>query len=210
GVEPVFARHQKLLDKWIDGSISEDKFLESIRYDEEWGCDWKSYRVLFDTARELRIPIYGVDCHPRYDMRSIGRRDQRTAERIANIIAHDPSPTLVVVFGESHLAANHLPSRVNTILAERGIQRKSLVLLQNLDEVYWKLQRRRAEDVRSVRLKDNHYCVFNATPIEKYESFRQYLHLCIDEDATGAWTSFVHTLIDVMMEFVDLKGNGIV
>src|SRR5689334_17332096 len=47
GVEPVFARHQKILDKWIDGSISEDKFLEAIRYEDEWGCDWKSYRLLF-------------------------------------------------------------------------------------------------------------------------------------------------------------------
>ena len=75
GVEPVFARHQKILDRWMKGRISEQAFLEAIRYDEEWGCDWKSYAVLFSTARELGIPIYGVDCHPRYDMRSIGRRD---------------------------------------------------------------------------------------------------------------------------------------
>src|SRR5262245_20414862 len=99
GVEPVFARHQKLLDRWMTGRISEQAFLEGIRYDDEWGCDWDSYSVLFNTARDLEIPIYGVDCHPRYDMRSIGRRDLRTARRITRIIEQDPTRTLVIVFG---------------------------------------------------------------------------------------------------------------
>jgi hypothetical protein len=210
GVEPVFARHQKVLEKWMDGEISEPTFLNSIRYEDEWGCDWRSYRLLFDTARDLHVPIFGVDCHPRYDMRSIGRRDRRTARRIASIIQNDPSRTLVVVFGESHLASRHLPGRVRNLLSERGTPLRDLVILQNLDEIYWKLQKRGLEDVRSVRLKDDHYCVFNATPIEKYESFRQYLYSCLEEDVTGAWTRFVHTLIDITMEFVDLKFGDVI
>src|SRR5262249_27036597 len=99
GVEPVFARQQKLLDRWMMGRISEQAFLEGIHYAEEWGCDWDSYSLLFNTARDLGIPIYGVDCHPRYDMRSISRRDQRTARRISSIIEQDPTRTLVIVFG---------------------------------------------------------------------------------------------------------------
>jgi hypothetical protein len=208
GVEPVFARNQKLLDRWMKGQISEQAFLEGIRYEDEWGCDWNSYSLLFKTARDLDVPIYGVDCHPRYDMRSIGRRDHRTAGRIARIIEHDPSRTLVIVFGESHLASKHLPGRVRTILREKAIPRKDILILQNVDEIYWKLQKRGLEAVDSVRLGDGQYCVFNATPIEKYESFRQYLHKCVDEDATGVWTQFVHTLIDVTMEFVDLKRDA--
>jgi uncharacterized iron-regulated protein len=205
GVEPVFARHQKVLDRWMQGRVSEQAFLEAIHYDEDWGCDWKSYSLLFSTARDLGIPIYGVDCHPRYDMRSIRRRDQRIARRIANIIESDPSRTLIVVFGESHLASRHLPRCVRARLEAKGIARREVLVLQNVDELYWKLQKRGLESVRSVKLADRQYCVFNATPIEKYESFRQYLYKCIDEDATGVWTHFVHTLIDVTMEFVDLK-----
>jgi len=205
GVEPVFARNQKILDRWTTGAISDQTFLDGIHYDEEWGCDWQSYSVLFKTARELGLPIYGVDCHPRYDMRSIGRRDRRTARRIANIIEHDPARTLVIVFGESHLASTHLPARVRAILDEKQLARKEMLILQNVDEIYWKLQKRGFEDVHSVRIKDRQYCVFNATLIEKYEAFRQYLRKCVDEDDTGVWTEFVHTLIDVTMEFVDLK-----
>src|SRR5579862_3638229 len=62
-VEPVFARNQKALDSWMDGEISEQEFLDRVRYYEEWGCDWQSYKTIFQTARELEIPVYGVDCH---------------------------------------------------------------------------------------------------------------------------------------------------
>ncbi len=208
GVEPVFARHQKVLDRWMQDRISERTFLETIRYDEEWGCDWNSYSTLFRTARELKIPVYGVDCHPRYDMRSIGRRDHRISRRIAGIIERDLSRTLVVVFGESHLASAHLPSRLRAMLGQRGISRQELLILQNVDEIYWKVQKRGLENVRAVRLRPRQYCVLNSTPIEKYESFRQYLHKCIDEDDTGVWTQFVHGLIDFTMAFVELKRDA--
>jgi heme-binding uptake protein ChaN (Tiki superfamily) len=83
-VEPVFARHQRTLERWMSGRISEQAFLEAIRYDDEWGCDWKSYSQWFSTARELGIPVYGIDSHPRYDMRSIGRRD--ISPELSNVI----------------------------------------------------------------------------------------------------------------------------
>jgi hypothetical protein len=58
-----------------------------------------------------------------------------------------------------------------------------------------------------VRIRDGCYCVFNATPIEKYESFRQYLHKCIEEDSSGDWTLLAQTLIEVMTDFFAIKKN---
>src|SRR6266566_256557 len=204
-VEPVFARSQNVLERWMSGRISEQEFLDGIRYDEEWGCDWNGYKAIFDTARDLKIPAHGIDCHPRNDMRSIGRRDQGVARRIVRLIESDPSRTLIVIFGESHLAANHLPGRVRAILEKKGIASKELLILQNVDSVYWKLQERGLHDARAVRLRDGQYCVFNATPIEKYESFRQYLHKCIEEDSSGDWTLLAQTLMEVMMDFLAMK-----
>src|SRR5262249_38154342 len=132
-VEPVFARNQKILDAWMAGKISEQEFLDGVRYYEEWGCDWEAYKAIFDTARELGIRVYGVDCHPRNDMRSIGRRDLGVARRIARIIEMQPGLTLVVLFGESHLAANHLPGRVRAILRRKATASKELMILQNVD-----------------------------------------------------------------------------
>jgi len=86
GVEVVFGRHQNILDRWMNDVISEEEFLSGIRYFEQWGCDWPSYRILFETARECGIPVYGIDCNPRRDLRSIGRRDQGIARRISQLV----------------------------------------------------------------------------------------------------------------------------
>lgn len=204
-VEPVFARSQKILDRWMSGKISEQEFLEGIRYDQEWGCDWNGYKRIFETARELSIPIYGADCHPRNDMRSIGRRDLGVARRIARLMEKDPSRALVVIFGESHLATNHLPDRVRTILERKGIPASEVLILQNIDTVYWNVQESGFHEARAVCLGDSAYCVFNANPIEKYESFRQYLNKCIEEDSTGDWTLLTQTLMEVMMDFLAMK-----
>jgi hypothetical protein len=204
-VEPVFARNQGTLDRWMSGRISEQEFLDRIRYHEEWGCDWAGYKALFDTARQLRIPVYGVDCHPRDDMRSIGNRDRGVARRIAKLMEKNPGQTLIVAFGESHLATDHLPSRVEIIAQRNGIPLKPLLILQNIDALYWKLQESGLGESRAVRLGDGRYCVFNATPIEKYESFRQYLSRCIEEDSSGDWSLLAHTLMEVMMDFLAMK-----
>ena len=112
------------------GKISEHEFLDRIHYKEEWGCDWDGYKAIFETARDLRIPVYGIDCHPRNDMRSIGRRDLGVARRIVRLIEKNPARKLVVIFGESHLASNHLPGKVHTILARKGLHAKELLFFR--------------------------------------------------------------------------------
>ena len=206
-VEPVFARNQKVLDSWMSGTISEQEFLDRVRYHEEWGCDWQSYKTIFQTARELKIPVHGVDCHPRNDMRSIGRRDLGVARRIAYLMEKNPDQTLVVLFGESHLATNHLPGRVRALATRQATPIKELTILQNVDAIYWKLEESGLGEARAVKVRDGCYCVFNATPIEKYESFRQYLHKCIEEDSSGDWTLVAQTLMELMMNFLALKKN---
>jgi len=206
-VEPIFARNQDVLNLWMAGKISEEEFLSRVRYQDEWGCDWTGYKALFERARELRVPVYGVDCHPRNDMRSIGRRDLSIARQIARLMHKDPNQTLMIVFGESHLASNHLPGRVRDILDRKKIASRQVVILQNIDPLYWALQETGHGEAQAVRVREACYCVFNATPIEKYESFRQYLHKCIEEDLSGDWTLLAQTLIEVMMDFLEIKKN---
>src|SRR5207247_2502030 len=159
----------------------------------------------FEASRELCIPVFGVDCHPRNDMRSISRRDRGVARRISRLIEKYPTRTLVVLFGESHLSSNHLPGRVRAILEPKGIRSKEWLILQNIDALYWKLQENGLGEARAVRVHEACYCVFNVTPIEKYESFRQYLHKCIEEDSSGDWTLLAQTLMEVMMDFLAMK-----
>ena len=182
GVEMVFARRQKTLDRFLAGKMSEAEFLDSIHYEDDWGCDWPSYKALFTAARELGIPIYGIDCHPRRDLRSIRRRDQGVARRVAKLVQEDPGRTIVALFGESHLASTHLPQKVHRLLAKAGLALNDISILQNVDELYWRLQEEGVETAEAVRIEPRRYCVFNATPLEKYESFRQYLNECTGDD----------------------------
>src|SRR5258706_4738878 len=85
-VEPIFARNQEILDLWMSGRLSEQEFLDRIRYHEEWGCEWSGYKAIFETARDLGVPVYGVDCHPRDDMRSIGSAHLRVARPISRLV----------------------------------------------------------------------------------------------------------------------------
>lgn len=209
-VEPVFGRSQDVLDSWMSDEISEETFLDRIHYYEEWGCDWAGYKAMFEAAKGLGIPVYGVDCHPRSDMRSIGRRDLGVARRVARLIEKHPDRTLLVVFGESHLATRHLPARVRGILERKDVPLRDIVVLQNVDALYWKLQESGEGCTRAVKVRTDCYCVFNATPIEKYESFRQYLHKCIEEDSSGDWTLLAQTLSEIMMDFLAIKRNDVV
>ena len=88
----------------------------------------------------------------------------------------------------------------------KEIHRKKLTILQNVDALYWKLAREPAgRGSAPCAFVKACYCVFNATPIEKYESFRQYLHKCIEEDSSGDWTLLAQTLMEIMMDFLAMK-----
>jgi len=76
-----------------------------------------------------------------------------------------------VLFGESHLAPGHL----RACCASKCLPPKILTVLQNVDALYWRAAGERADKVEAVRVQDDVLCVFNATPLEKYESYRLFL-----------------------------------
>ena len=118
---------------------------------------------------------------------------------------NNPDQTLIVLFGESHLASNHLPARVRTLRGRKQTRLRELLVFQNIDALYWKLQEGGFDDTRAVQVREACYCVFNATPIEKYESFRRYLHKCIEEDPSGDWTLLAETLLEIVTDFFAIK-----
>lgn len=172
GLETIFARDQHILDEWMHGDIEDDELRERIRFDLDWGYDWQPFRELLEAARRFAVAAYGLDCEPRHDLRKIAARDRHAAEKLADIRRRHPDAALVVLFGESHLAPNHLPAE----LRERRPHDRILTVLQNVDELYWRAAGERQERVPAVRVSADVVCIFNATPLEKYESYR----LCLE------------------------------
>ena len=82
---------------------------------------------------------------------------------------------------------------------------KILTVLQNIDALYWRAAGERTDSVEAVRVNDDVVCVFNATPLEKYESYR----LCLDQwsrcDNAPDFAPTIYNLVDSLASFLEIN-----
>ena len=205
-VEMVYGRHQRVLDRWMDSEIDDEEFKRRIRYDLDWGYDWAAFKRIFDAARRHGVKVFGIDCAPRSGLRYIRRRDRYAASRIADIFQRNPHAKVVVVIGESHLAGTHLPDAVRLQLRKRNLEKRSVRVLQNLEEIYWQLVERGEEHRDVVLLGKQTYCLFNTSPIAKYESYRQTIDRwnseAGQEESDLDLTPTIYNMIDTILGFL--------
>src|SRR5580692_9371095 len=202
GVETIFARDQHILDEWWRREIGENELRERIRFRLDWGYDWAPFYELLVVAREHAAAVYGLDCMPREDLRKIGARDRHAADKIAEIRQRHPDAVILILFGESHLAPGHLPR----VLRGRLPEQRVLTVLQNVDALYWQATGVQQERVEAVRVNDDVVCVFNSTPLEKYESYRLCLARWNQEDEQPPDIApTIYNLIDSLLRFLDVN-----
>ncbi len=152
-------------------------------------------------ARKHADAVYGLDCMPREDLRKINARDRHAAHKIAEIRDRHRDAVIVVMFGESHLAPQHLPALLRDKLKEERI----LTVLQNVDALYWRSLEEQDKRISAVRVQQDVICLFNASPLEKYESYR----VCLErwQDAKTKEPDFaptVYNMIDGLVRFLNI------
>lgn len=211
GVETIFARDQHIVDEWQRGEIDECELRQRIRFDLDWGYDWAPFFDVLSAAQEHGAPIYGLDCMPREDLRKIGARDRHAADKIVEMRKAHPDALIFVLFGESHLAPQHLPFCLAERLQDSGLAADSrpprlLTVLQNVDALYWRAAGEASDCVEAVDVSPEVLCVFNATPLEKYEHYR----LCLDrwgrgDDSGPDLGPTIYNLIDGLVRFLDIN-----
>jgi uncharacterized iron-regulated protein len=201
GVETIFARDQHILDEWWRREIEEDELRQRIRFDLDWGYDWAPFYELLVSARDNAEALYGLDCMPREDLRKIGARDRHAAVKIAEIRQRHPNAALYVLFGESHMAPNHLPR----VVRKENPGAKVVTVLQNIDSLYWRAAGERADKIEAVRVAEDVLCVFNATPLEKYESYRLFLDQWSRCDESPDYAPTIYNLIDSLANFLEIN-----
>jgi hypothetical protein len=206
GVEAALSLDQEVLDSWWRREIGEDELQQRLRFDREWGYDWQPFYELLIAAREHGEAVYGLDCMPRDDLRSIRSRDRHAAAKIYEMRQRHPQTKVVVLFGESHMAPQHLPA----ILRELLPKKRTLTILQNLDTLYWHAI---GEKAAAVSIADDTVCVFNSSPLEKYESYRLSLerwNAAVDEppDFAPAVYNLIFALARCLGFRLDSPNNG--
>ena len=174
---------------------------QRIRFDLDWGYDWAPFHELLVAARDHGEAIYGLDCMPRENLRKIGARDRHAAAKISEIRDRHPNAVVFVLFGESHLAPGHLPRVLHKAMPGARI----LTVLQNVDALYWRAAGERADKVDAVRVNDDVLCVFNATPLEKYESYRLFLDQWSRCDTDPDFAPTIYNLIDSLASFLEIN-----
>lgn len=201
GVEFIFTRDQHILDEWLSGEIESEELRQRIRYDQEWSYEWEPFLRVLEAAKRSGAAAYGLDCPPRDDLRKIAARDRHAAAKLAEIREAHPRALIVVLFGESHLAPNHLPEQVRWRLPHARV----LTVLQNVDQLYWKAAGEQADRVEAARVSEDVVCAFNATPLEKYESYRQCLERWRQERrAVLDLEPTIYNLVDALARFLHI------
>jgi uncharacterized iron-regulated protein len=71
GIEMFRSESQTDLDQWVDGRLASSEF-EKIYYDN-WNYPWQAYRMIFEYARDHRIPMIGLNI-PRHITRQVARK----------------------------------------------------------------------------------------------------------------------------------------
>src|SRR6201997_4901490 len=201
GVETIYARDQHILDEWWRREIAENELRQRIRFDFDWGYDWTPFYNLLVTARDHAEALYGLDCMPREDLRKIGARDRHAAAKIAEARLRHPDAVIFALFGESHLAPSHLPRELHQVMPGAKI----LTVLQNVDALYWRAAGEPTHNVEAVRVNDEVLCVFNATPLEKYESYRLFLDQWSRCDDGPDFAPTIYNLIDSLVRFLEIN-----
>jgi uncharacterized iron-regulated protein len=170
GVEFFFSRDQKSLEAWQRGDISEEELRSRTNYEMEWGYDWEPYGELLRRARAAGAEVRALDRFPRGELSAIAARDRHAAALICEARRKTPDAVMVALYGECHLAPKHLRG----LLKRRLPRAKVITVLQNVDALYWQSERE-PEPIEAVQVRDDVFCVFTATPLEKYASYRRYL-----------------------------------
>jgi len=205
--EIFYGHNQRLLNKWLHGNINNQEFLKRVRYHQEWGFPWEWYWQIFKQVKKHRLPIYAIDCPPRNQLRYISKRDRYAADKIVDICNRHPDAKVVVIHGESHLAKNHLPGYVDRYLKKNNSAKSKLIIVQNIDEIYWQLaiQGHSEEDV--VQIKDGKFCVINISPIVKYEHYtrliEQWKQVYPDDEDLDISPTIYH-MIDIILQFLKI------
>ena len=210
GIEFVYTRQQRFLDRRQAGQITDDEFLRCIHYDEEWGFPWEGFRDLLDRARDLGVEVVALDVPPRGGFSNLARRDDRVARRIAALVTERPEMRLVVLFGETHLAPGHLPRRVRKRLERAGLPRDEVVVQQSPDRLYWAALSRESRLPEAVRVDDRTLAALHTAPLQKYEAYRQVLERW-EADVPGEedvdLTPAVHHLIEVLLQWIGIRAS---
>lgn len=177
GVEFIDAAYQRELDLYLSGDLSEKEFLQRIYWTQNWGFDWDHYKPLLQWAVKHNVYVRALNrSFAVRSQRSLRERDRFSGEIVADLVTQFPLHKIVVIYGDLHLAPEHLPREIQKNVAS---PLKFCFVYQNSEDLYFKmLKQKRDEDV--LKLGPHSYCLMSVTPWVKWQNYLLYLEHSAD------------------------------
>lgn len=216
-LEMFHGSDQKHIDRFLAGELSENVFLEKIGYAQKWPFRWRNWRPIVYFCLENKIPILGINVE--FDelkgIESLRQRDQYSARIIAKTFIRNPGKLIYVVDGDYHVTPNHLPKDFEYLVGLLGETAKTLIIFQNVENLYWKLCSQGLEESNVLKIRENIYCIMNTMPANKIQSYLNWLDYSKDayfpvhpeweDDAYEDRGAMVHEMVTTLAAILDLK-----
>lgn len=185
------------IKSFLEGRLTERKFLEAVNWEANWGFPWENYRPLFEFARDRGFEVAGLNTAK---LSSLRARDLWMNRQIRQHAKKNPEALIYVVVGETHLAATHLPKLLHSSRKKDG---EVATIFQDVEKLYFRLARRRQEGhIDFLRSRGNRFCFMVSPPWMKWQSYLMYLEQAYDrelQDDPGVdYTDHVASLVEVL------------
>ena len=202
-VECIESRHQKHLDRFLQGKLSEKDFLKTIEWKKAWGFPWEYYRPLFRWAQKHKVRVFGLNVLAQgKKQQSLVQRDHFAAQKIAEISKLHPQDSIFVIYGDLHLAGPHLPAALKKTSLKNV---PPVIVFQNSEKIYFQMLEKELEDkVDVVRLGKNKFCLQSVPPWVKWQNYLLFLEEHFDKNIDDELD-----LTDIVAQYVKLIGEDL-
>ena len=216
-MEMIYAADKPQAQALMDGEIDDETYRWRVKWDNSWGFSWSSYKRFFAFCKEYDTPLFGLNINAdkrEYD--DLHYRDMFSGELVSSLTQLYPERLVAVLYGDLHLAGNHLPAQVDASLAKYGAKRRSVRVYQNSETLYWQMVEQRLEHVVDyIKMRLDQYVVMNATPLVKFQSFANWQQRRqeivwegsdeVDLQAETALLDEVHHYVETIIAFLGIE-----
>ncbi len=182
-LECLFVEQQAFVDQFLAGEISEKQFLKKVQWDSKWGFPWAHYRPFFDFARTHKLPLLGLNVYVEDKDENLHIRDKFAAQALVDYHQRFPEALIYVVYGDLHIAENHLPKALKQAIRPVKPTLDMATLYLNSEHIYFSLaEEGREGKIEVVAYNDRQYCILSSPPWVKWQSYLMYLEENFDTD----------------------------
>lgn len=175
-LEMLPAERQDLIDAFLAGRFARARFLREVERERFWDFPWKPVQTLLDFARYHQLPVLALNTRPRRAEQALPERDRRAAALITAQRKREPGRPVVVLIGDYHLAAAHLPAACKRAGARAGLPpARGLRIFQNREALFWQSLTPAGKAPEILALTGDDLCIQSATPLMKLQSYVHWL-----------------------------------